>query len=111
MTGRLQRDWPQIEGVTVHQGDDDDGRMLIDFPGDDPDPDAAAIIAQAVGADDTEDPPPFGLVVPAVQTVPDLPIQPPGMPDRVVLLAYVRSPVPDRGLYVYNPGPGTWTAL
>ncbi len=105
----LRDNWPQIVGFTSSP----DGPIIVDSaqqpagyvvhtsnPG--PDPDEAAIIADAIAlADGSVDLPRFGVAVPLVQAVGDLPDQPPDVPADVVLLAATRVPP---ALWVYALG-------
>lgn len=103
--------FPQIVGVTrhsgpfIHEGAQVDAGVVLETD-QDPEPDTAAIVAMAIAADGTTDPPRFGVSVPLVQTEGDLPDQPPGTPDdRGFLVGVVNPP----GLHVWARG--AWRAL
>lgn len=72
-----------------------------------PDPDEAAIIAQATSHDGSSDPPPFGTFVRIVPNAGALPAMPPNIPTPRGFLAAVRNPTPRLHLYI----DGAWVAL
>lgn len=105
----LRASWPQITGFTSSP----DGPIYVDGvqqpPGyvihtsnPDPDPDEAAIIADAIAlSDGSTDPAPFGVQIPIIEDVASLPAQPPDWPDDRALLVAVASPP---GLYAWARG-------
>lgn len=104
----LRANWPQIEGYTASPAEPIwvDGVLLgagyVIHTNQDPEPDAAAIIADAIAlADGTTDPEPFGVSIPLVNTQADLPAQPPDWPDDRALLVGVASPP---GLWAWARG-------
>lgn len=108
----LRAAWPQIDGFTASpdspifvNGSQQPPGYVIHTSNPAPDPDEAAIIADAIAfSDGSAYPDRFGVAIPLVNTAADLPAQPP-IPSNQAMLAAVRT-APDSGLWVYVEGPG-----
>lgn len=99
--------FPQITGWTVHNGPfrfqgADVAAGVVVHTNQEPEPDAAAIVALATGHDGSADPEPFGTPFPIVQDFAALPAQPPDWPNDRALMAAVVQPAP--ALYFYARG-------